>query len=180
MNRRTIRAIAATTMLTLGSGSVGCGYLLYPERRGNRGGNIDAGTMVMDLLWLLPGLIPGVVALIVDFSSGAMYRGGRVGLVVSPDSRVAVRLPRSSKPMQLEFRLVTASHRVLAHETAVIGPSTPEGTSVQLDVGGAMQPDISRASRAPRAATAAGEAIYLEVQTDGGATARFPTSLEAA
>jgi len=29
MNNRTLRVIAATTMLTVGSNSVGCGYFLY-------------------------------------------------------------------------------------------------------------------------------------------------------
>ena len=173
MKSRMLRTIAATTLLTVGSGSVGCGYLLYPERRGNRGGNIDAGTMVMDLLWLLPGLIPGVVALIVDFSSGAMYRGGRMAVVLSPDSRVSVRLPCASTPMKLEFRLVTASHRIVAHETALIGPSTPAGKSVELGSAGSLK------SNPLQAAGAHGEPIYLEVQPEGGATARFPTSLEA-
>jgi hypothetical protein len=168
MNERTLRTIAATTLLTVGSGSMGCGYFLYPERRGNRGGNIDAGTMVMDLLWLLPGIIPGVIALIVDFSSGAIYvGGGRRALRLSPDGRVAVRLPRSSTPLRLEFRLVTSSDRVLARQTALVGPSTLDGQSVELAVGAAMRPQ-------PK------EKIYLEVHTDDGATARFPTALEAA
>ena len=33
----------------------------------------STGTLVMDLLWLIPGVVPGVVFLIVDFSSGTMY-----------------------------------------------------------------------------------------------------------
>jgi hypothetical protein len=49
MNNRTLRVIAATTMLTVGSSSVGCGYFPYPQRRGNRS-EVDAGTLVMDLL----------------------------------------------------------------------------------------------------------------------------------
>jgi hypothetical protein len=168
--------IAATTMLTIGSSSVGCGYFLYPQRRGNRS-EVDAGTLVMDLLWLLPGIIPGVVALVVDFSSGAVYlRGGRRALLLSPDGRVAVRLPRATTPTRLEFRLVTASARVLARRTTVIGPSTPDGQSVELRVGDSVRPEA--------APTPVGggrtEAIYLELRTENGATARFPTSLQAA
>lgn len=162
MNNRTIRTIAAATMLTVSSGSVGCGYFLHPERRGNRS-DVDAGSLVMDLLWLLPGIIPGVVALVVDFSSGAVYLRGRTALRLSPDGRVAVRLPRSSTPTRLEFRLVTRSERVLAYETAVIGPSSPAGQSVELRIAGAE----------PK------EEIYLEVRNENGATARFPTSIEA-
>ncbi len=72
MTNRFVRSIAAATVLTVGSGSVGCGYLLHPERRGIQSGVIDGATMVMDCLWLLVGVVPGVVALIVDFSSGGI------------------------------------------------------------------------------------------------------------
>ena len=73
-NARTICAAALTAMLaTAALPTAGCGYLLHPERRGNDGGTIDGGSLIMDLLWLLPGVVPGVVALVVDFSSGAVY-----------------------------------------------------------------------------------------------------------
>jgi hypothetical protein len=55
---------------------VGCGTLLYPERRGTTGGRVDAGVAVMDGLWLLCFIVPGVVFYIVDFSNGAIYEGG--------------------------------------------------------------------------------------------------------
>lgn len=71
---RFICALAATAALATATiPNTGCGYLLHPERRGNSGGVIDGGTLVMDLLWLIPGVVPGVVFLVVDFSSGAMY-----------------------------------------------------------------------------------------------------------
>jgi hypothetical protein len=71
---RLLCALAAATMLaTTTAASAGCGYILHPERRGNQGGTIDGASLVMDLLWLLPGVVPGVVALVVDFSSGAIY-----------------------------------------------------------------------------------------------------------
>ena len=88
MNRR-------LALLTLAAGPLGCGYLLHPERRGTQSGHIDGATMVMDLLWLLAGIIPGVVALIVDFSSGAIYVRGGSALRLEPGGRLAVRLPRS-------------------------------------------------------------------------------------
>lgn len=65
--------LGAASALFLGSG---CGYLLYPERKGRNGGYIDTGPFIIDLLWLLPGLIPGIICLIVDFSTGCIYRGG--------------------------------------------------------------------------------------------------------
>jgi hypothetical protein len=54
---------------------VGCGTLLYPERRGQHGGYIDTGVAVMDGFWCLVFIVPGVVAFIVDFSNGAIYEG---------------------------------------------------------------------------------------------------------
>src|SRR5262249_37344700 len=46
---------------------------------GRRGGPIDVVPLVVDILWLLPGLIPGLVCLVVDFATGCIYTGGRVG-----------------------------------------------------------------------------------------------------
>jgi hypothetical protein len=67
-------ALAASAVLATATlPTSGCGYVLHPERRGNHGGTIDGTTLVFDLLWLIPGIVPGVVFLIVDFSSGAMY-----------------------------------------------------------------------------------------------------------
>jgi hypothetical protein len=67
------RFLAAAALAVTLAGS-GCAWTFHPERRGNvNGGPIDTAPFVGDLLWLLPGIIPGVVFLIVDFSSGAIY-----------------------------------------------------------------------------------------------------------
>ena len=52
---------------------VGCGTIIYPERRGQRSGRVDVGIAVLDGLGLLLFIIPGVIAFAVDFSSGAIY-----------------------------------------------------------------------------------------------------------
>ena len=57
-------------------GSTGCGFLLHPERRGRTGGNIDGTVLIFDLLWLIPGLLPGIVCLAVDFTTGGIYGSG--------------------------------------------------------------------------------------------------------
>ena len=54
----------------------GCGTLMYPERRGQKGGRIDAGVAVMDGLCLLLFIIPGIIAYAVDFSNGTIYLPG--------------------------------------------------------------------------------------------------------
>ena len=51
----------------------GCGTLMYPERRGQRGGRLDVGVTVLDAVGLLFFIIPGVIAFCVDFSNGTIY-----------------------------------------------------------------------------------------------------------
>jgi hypothetical protein len=132
------RALALTTLIAFATSTMGCGYILYPERRGNAGGTIDGGTLVMDLLWLLPGIVPGVVFLIVDFSSGAMYVGGRVAIRATPNGDVAVKLNDSKAARTLELRLVAEKgNRVIDHKLADVGP-TIHNESVQLHGGVAV------------------------------------------
>jgi hypothetical protein len=62
-------------MLTVGVAVflASCGTLLYPERRGQPAGRLDAGVVVLDGIGLLLFLVPGVIAFAVDFSTGAIY-----------------------------------------------------------------------------------------------------------
>jgi hypothetical protein len=61
-----------------------CGYILYPERRGQTGGRIDVGVAVLDGIGLLFFLVPGIIAFAVDFSSGCIYLPG--GYAAGPDA----------------------------------------------------------------------------------------------
>jgi hypothetical protein len=154
--------IAAGTMLTVGTSTVSCGYILHPERRGNRGGAIDGATMVMDLLWLLVGVIPGVVALIVDFSSGAIYVGGghHGELRLSPDGHLALQVPHASRPGRVEFRLVNAAHEVVASRTALVGPGHARGETIDLAVAQRVSGPLT-----------------FEIATDDGQVARAPVAV---
>ena len=52
----------------------GCGYIFWPERRGqSHTEHIDPAVLILDALGLLCFIIPGVVALIVDISSHTIY-----------------------------------------------------------------------------------------------------------
>lgn len=135
------RAIALTTAITLAATS--CGYILYPQRRGNSGGTIDGGTLVMDLLWLIPGVVPGVVFLIVDFTSGAMYVNGRVAMRAGGDHDVAIALKDSPTARNLDLSVVTRSNRVLDHKVAAIGPAV-HGQVVRLHVADTSEPVFLR------------------------------------
>jgi hypothetical protein len=55
---------------------VGCGVILYPERKGQVSGRIDVGVAVLDGIGLLFFLIPGIIAYAVDFSTGTIYLPG--------------------------------------------------------------------------------------------------------
>jgi hypothetical protein len=74
-----IIALSALAIFTFST--VGCGYILYPERRNQvaRGGRLDVAVVIMDILWLIPGIVPGVFALIWDGIHGSWYitGGGR-------------------------------------------------------------------------------------------------------
>jgi hypothetical protein len=50
-----------------------CGTLLYPERRGQKSGQVDVAVVLMDAIGLFFFIIPGVIAFAVDFSTGAIY-----------------------------------------------------------------------------------------------------------
>jgi uncharacterized protein YceK len=77
MFNRRITALSLALCTALGLQLGGCGTILYPERRGQTSGRVDAGVAVMDALWCLVFIIPGVVAFIVDFGNGAIYEGRR-------------------------------------------------------------------------------------------------------
>ncbi|CAN5490291.1 hypothetical protein BH11MYX1_BH11MYX1_24800 [soil metagenome] len=87
----------------------------------------------MDLLWLIPGVVPGVVFLIVDFTSGGMYVNGRVA-INHANGNVAVRLADAKQARTLELRIVDAKQHVLADKTALIGPDI-HGQAVLLSAG---------------------------------------------
>ncbi|OGP60760.1 MAG: hypothetical protein A2V67_16050 [Deltaproteobacteria bacterium RBG_13_61_14] len=73
--------------------SVQCGYILHSERRGTKGGDIDLPILIMDCCWFFVGVIPGALALIIDFTSGCIYEpSGSKKVSLRPDSRLSFRL----------------------------------------------------------------------------------------
>jgi hypothetical protein len=86
--------MAMVVLVALLVASVQCGYILHPDRKGQaKGGNLDVGVMVMDCAWLLFWIVPGVIALVVDFSTGCIYQpSGPKKVSLRPDSRLSFRL----------------------------------------------------------------------------------------
>jgi len=73
MIQRFKKAVIGLVVVSLTLQAAACGTLLYPERRGQKSGEIDVKVAVFDGIGLLFFIIPGVVAYIVDFSTGAIY-----------------------------------------------------------------------------------------------------------
>jgi len=67
-----------------------CGTILYPERKGQVEGTLDAGVVALDAIGLLFFLIPGVIAFAVDFSNGTIYLPGGEGVIDAPLSEVKI------------------------------------------------------------------------------------------
>ncbi len=53
--------------------AAGCGALLHPERIGQPRGDMDWEIVALDALGLILFFVPGVIAFIVDFTTGAIY-----------------------------------------------------------------------------------------------------------
>jgi len=75
---KTKKTVFTTLFLSVFLFTTSCGYILYPQRRNAKasGGQVDVAVVVMDCLWLIPGILPGVIALIVDGVTGAWYKSG--------------------------------------------------------------------------------------------------------
>lgn len=50
-----------------------CGTLIYPERIGQNRGRIDPAIAVLNGVGILLFIVPGLIAFIVDFATGAIY-----------------------------------------------------------------------------------------------------------
>lgn len=73
MKKSLTRGIAASCLLVMLMNLTACGYFLYPERKGQTGGRVDPVVVILDGAALLFGILPGVVAFAVDFTTGSVY-----------------------------------------------------------------------------------------------------------
>ena len=71
--RFSTKLVALTLAATMPFISTSCGTLIYPERRGQPRGVIDPGVLLLDAVGLIFFVVPGLVAFVVDFSTGAIY-----------------------------------------------------------------------------------------------------------
>ncbi len=74
VGRPAIRGALTTALVVMFAAQlVGCGTLLYPERRGQPAGKYDTDIVLLDAAGLLVGIVPGVIAFAVDLTTGAIY-----------------------------------------------------------------------------------------------------------
>jgi hypothetical protein len=72
-NKPLTSIVASILMLTLIGNLAACGTILYPERKGQKPGQIDPAVAILDGVGLLFWIIPGVIAFAVDFSNNSIY-----------------------------------------------------------------------------------------------------------
>ena len=106
----------------------GCGTILYPERKGQKGGRIDPGIAVLDGLGLLFFIIPGVIAFAVDFTTGAIYLPGgprKSSIFLEDEKIVIVRV----NPKELNEEAIT---EVVRRETGSLARFDLNHAEVQV------------------------------------------------
>lgn len=163
---RYLRPIAAASALAL---LTSCAAILHPERRGSHSGRVDVVPLVVDILLFIPGLIPGLIAIIVDFGTGAIYTGTGSAEVqdVGRHGTIAIKPGELPEGQKLSLRLLDEDGTVLdADETGEDGHGFSDRLSVRL----------GKAARAHR-----GESdvpLTLEMQLDDNPPARYALRME--
>ena len=69
LSRMAVVALCLPLLLPLS----GCGTLIFPERQGQASGKLDPNILILDGFGLLFFIVPGLVAFVVDFATGAVY-----------------------------------------------------------------------------------------------------------
>jgi hypothetical protein len=89
--RQALSLLLAAVVLVTAS----CGTLFHPERVGQpRGGKLDLSIVLLDGLGLLLFFVPGVVAFVVDFATGAIYLPPGYSDAGDPKQWRVVKIPK--------------------------------------------------------------------------------------
>lgn len=94
------KAISFALVASFAFIAAGCGTLFKSERIGKASSNrIDAAILVLDCCGLLFGLIPGVVALVLDFNNKTVYFSATEvsGMPNSAENMVALKVENMSE-----------------------------------------------------------------------------------
>ena len=159
--KRFVRPTAAFAVVSV---LASCATILHPERKGNRGGSLDTVPLVVDILLFIPGLIPGVVALAVDFTTGAIYTGGGSADASEVGRRGKIALRAKDLPAGSDVSLALVDADGVVVDSDKIDGAKARGY-------GRLSVDLRRAAEAH---PEAGEVpLWLEMQVDGQVPARY-------
>lgn len=131
----TRRAMLSLFPLSL---ATGCAWILYPERRYQQNpGPIEVVPLVVDCLLFIPGLVPGIIALAVDFGTRAIYVPRGQVRRVEPHE---IATMDDAVPERLDLRLVDADDREIGHAATSVDPLADRQTlSLHLPSTGASR-----------------------------------------
>jgi hypothetical protein len=125
---RRVTTAAVTTVLVLQAS--GCGFLLYPERKGQTSGRIDPGVAILDAAGLIVFIVPGLIAFGVDFVTGCIYLpGGRRAALEGEPLRTAHLDPANLSDQAIE----TAVRRATGAPVDLADPAVQAVTVADLD-----------------------------------------------
>lgn len=65
--------ISLVLVTSLSTQLFSCGYILHPDQRGQKSGDLDLAIVGLDAIGLLFFIIPGLIAFSVDIYSGTIY-----------------------------------------------------------------------------------------------------------
>lgn len=117
------RVVAGALAVAL---STSCALILHPERKGNAGLPLDTVPLVVDILLFLPGLVPGIVALALDFGTGAIY------LNKGAASKPVLGATDRRQAQRLDVRIVDEDGTVLKARTLTVEP--PRGAAEPIAI----------------------------------------------
>jgi hypothetical protein len=127
-SRRKVR-VAGTLTIGLAFFLASCGTLLYPERRGQPAGRLDVGVVALDGVGLLVFILPGVIAFVVDFATGAIYLPPEYAMVV-PSAGMELRQVRVD-PAELTPRRLEAIVQEQTGKTVSLQPGMYRAMRIQ-------------------------------------------------
>lgn len=122
-----VLGIGLTAILTIQLS--GCGVLLHPERKGQRGGQVDPAIAVLDAAGLLLFVVPGLIAFGVDLYYGTIYLPGTAKTLNKEELNMLKTQDGQIQPEQLA-RLISGETGQTIHAEEMV--SYPVGSVDEL------------------------------------------------
>ncbi|RWX46790.1 hypothetical protein H206_01803 [Candidatus Electrothrix aarhusensis] len=120
-----VRGISLLMGLVIMLSVTSCGTILYPERRGQTAGYIDAGVAMLDGIGLLFFFVPGVIAFAVDFTTGAIYLpSGSSRLALQPSKLQDARIIQARRHSLTSHDIEAVVEQETGQKIDLVSPQT--------------------------------------------------------